>query len=206
MSIIFKRLKAHALELEKVLSSRAFLLPQETPLLWTSNSYNCCWFRRANIDIIDASATKRLWMMHLCVFPQVYDGAPVYGFDIVAGENKITGAFLDFSPINKEHPLCSWFEELVEPMHWNKRRELPDWAKQIFSSSMVAAGNINSEFELDAVLELSKKSLIHYLDNIKTHRPPMTYEEMVAKYDYTQQQNFYCQQQKQNPHTKCARF
>jgi hypothetical protein len=201
MSIIFKRLKAHALELEKVLSSRAFLLPQETPLHWTSNSYNCCWFRRANIDVIDASATKRLWMMHLCVFPQVYDGAPIYGFDIVAGENKITGAFLDFSPVDKEHPLCSWFEELVEPMHWNKRRELPDWAKQIFSSSMVAAGNINSEFELDAVLELSKKSLIHYLDNIKTHRPPMTYEDMAAKYDYTQQQNFYCQQQKQNPHT-----
>ena len=100
MSIIFKRLKAHALELEKVLSSRAFLLPQETPLHWTSNSYNCCWFRRANIDVIDASATKRLWMMHLCVFPQVYDGAPIYGFDIVAGENKITGAFLDFSPVD----------------------------------------------------------------------------------------------------------
>lgn len=201
MSIIFKRLKAHALELEKVLSSRAFLLPQETSLNWTSNTYNCCWFRRANIDIIDCSETKKLWMMHLCVFPHVYDGAPIYGFDIVAGTKKITGAFLDFSPIDPQHKLNSWFKELVEPMHWDKTRELPDWAKKIFSSSMLAVGNINSEFELDAVLELSKKSLIHYLDNIQKYRPAMTYEEIVAKYNYTSEQNYYCQQQKQNPHT-----
>ncbi len=65
MSIIFNKLKAHALELEKVLSARAFLLPQECDLAWTSRSYNCAWFRRANIDVIDAIDTKGLWMMHL---------------------------------------------------------------------------------------------------------------------------------------------
>ena len=66
---------------------------------------------------------------------------------------------------------------------------------------MVAAGNINTDFELDVVLEISKKSLIYYLDNIKPNRPGLTYDEQVAKYDYTHQQNYYCQQQKQNPHT-----
>jgi phycocyanobilin:ferredoxin oxidoreductase len=141
-------------------------------------------------------------MMHLCIFPHVYDAAPIYGFDIVAGTNKITGAFLDFSPTaNPEHPMCKWFEELVEPTSWAKPRELPEWARNIFSPRMVAAGNINTDFELSVILEISKKSLIYYLDSISKYRPLLKYEDMVAENNFTQQQNYYCQQQKQNPHT-----
>ena len=202
MSTIFNKLKAHAKALEDIIASRAFLAPQEHQSEWYTRNFSSAWIRRANLDIIDVSDSKKLWMMHLCVFPHTYDAAPIYGFDIVAGTNKITGAFLDFSPTgNPEHPMCKWFEEFVEPTSWAKPRELPEWARNIFSPRMVAAGNINTDFELDLVLEISKKSLIYYLDNIKPNRPGLTYDEQVAKYDYTQQQNYYCQQQKCNPHT-----
>jgi len=202
MSTIFNKLKAHARELESILAARAFSSPSEITSEWYTKNFSSAWVRRANLDIIDVSDTKKLWMMHLCVFPHTYDPAPIYGFDIVAGTNKITGAFLDFSPTgDPQHPMCKWFEEFVEPTSWAKPRELPEWARNIFSRCMVAAGNINTDFELDVVLEISKKSLIYYLDNIKPNRPGLTYDEQVAKYDYTQQQNYYCQQQKQNPHT-----
>jgi hypothetical protein len=202
MSTIFNKLKAHAVELEAILAARAFISPSDITSEWYTKNFSSCWVRRANLDIIDVSDTKKLWMMHLCVFPHTYDSAPIYGFDIVAGTNKITGAFLDFSPTgNAEHGMCKWFEEFVEPVAWSKPRELPEWARNIFSKRMVAAGNINSEFELDVILELSKKSLIYYLDGIKKHRPNLTYDEQVARYDFTQQQNYYCQQQKCNPHT-----
>lgn len=202
MSTVFKKLQAHAQELEKILAARAFLLPNENTHGWYAKNYSSAWFRRANLDVIDVSDSKKLYMMHLCVFPHVYDSAPIYGFDIIAGTNKITGAFLDFSPTgNREHPLSNWFHELVEPTSWSKPRELPEWAQKIFSGCMVAAGNINSEFELGVILELSKKSLVHYLDNLKIHRPNLTYDEQVAQFNFTREQNFYCQQQKQNPHT-----
>ena len=202
MSTIFNKLKRHATEMESIISTRAFLLDSGDQYSWTNKVYQCAWFRRAHMDIIDAIDAKKLYMMHICVFPHVYDAAPLYGFDIIAGTNKVTGAFLDFSPIgDPNHALCKYFEDLVEPTSWSKPRELPEWARNIFSKRMVAAGNINTNFELDVVLELSKKSLIHYLDNIKTHRPAMTYDEQVIKYDFTAQQNYYCQQQKQNPHT-----
>jgi hypothetical protein len=202
MSTIFNKLKAHARELESILAARAFSSPSDITSEWYTKNFSSAWIRRANLDIIDVSDSKKLWMMHLCVFPHTYDPAPIYGFDIVAGTNKITGAFLDFSPIgDPQHPMCKWFEEFVEPTSWAKPRELPEWARNIFSRRMVAAGNINTDFELDVVLEISKKSLIYYLDNIKPNRPGLTYDEQVAKYDYTQQQNYYCQQQKQNPHT-----
>jgi hypothetical protein len=200
MSTIFNKLRSHAQQLDQMLSSQAFLIPQTHDYAWNTRSYTNAWFRRANLDIVDATETKKLYMMHLCVFPHTYDSAPIYGFDIIAGTNKVTGAFLDFSPIGT-HPLNQWFREFVEPTSWSKPRELPTWAQKIFSPHMVAAGNINSEFELDLVLELSKKSLQHYLQGIPRNRPNLTYDEQVAQFDYTSQQNFYCQQQKQNPHT-----
>lgn len=202
MSTIFNKLKAHAQELEKILSARTFSLPPEITSEWYTKNFSSAWVRRANLDVIDVSDSKKLFMMHLCVFPHVYDSAPIYGFDIVAGTNKITGAFLDFSPTgNPEHPMCKWFQELVEPTEWAKPRELPEWARNIFSNRMVAAGNINTDFELAVILEISKKSLVYYLDNIEKHRPALKYEDMVAQNNFTQAQNYYCQQQKQNPHT-----
>lgn len=199
MSMIFDRLRAHALELEKALSARAFSTPTENTTDWYTKNYVSAYIRRANLDIIE---TDKLYMMHLCVFPKTYDTAPLYGFDIVAGQNKVTGAFLDVSPLgDSEHPLCKHFEQTVQDLEWSKPRELPDWAKRIFGPRMIAAGNINSEFELIEILNLSKNLLINYLDNIAKYRPVGTYEDLVSKYDFTDKQNFYCQQQKCNPHT-----
>jgi hypothetical protein len=58
--------------------------------VWTSENY-----RRAHIDVVDARATKGLWMMHCCVFPHTNNPAPIFGFDVVAGKTKITGCFHD---------------------------------------------------------------------------------------------------------------
>ena len=197
MSIIFNRLRAHALELEKVLSARAFSTPSEITTDWYTKNYSSAYVRRANLDVIE---TPKLYMMHLCVFPHVYDSAPIYGFDIVAGSNKVTGAFLDFSPV-AEHPLCDYYSNKVSDLEWSKPRTLPPWAQNIFSKHMIAAGNINTEFELVTMLDLSKELLVYYLDNISKYRPTKTYEQLVEDYNFTEQQNYYCQQQKCNPHT-----
>ena len=74
-------------------------------LVWASDK-----FRRAHIDVVDARNTKGLWMMHCCIFPHTDDFSPIFGFDIIAGKNKITGAFHDFSSTgNLNHPMIDWF-------------------------------------------------------------------------------------------------
>jgi hypothetical protein len=158
---------------------------------WPNYVYAGCAFRRAHLDIVDARETKKLYMMHLCIFPNTNSPAPIYGFDIIAGDNKVTGAFHDFSPIG-EHPLNAWFAEQVAPYEWSKKRDLPEWARNIFSTNMVAAGNISDEAELAKVLDLAMRNLSHYLAYIHGHK---------SEKDYTMQQNFYCQNQKKNPHT-----
>jgi phycocyanobilin:ferredoxin oxidoreductase len=157
--------------------------------VWTSFDY-----RRAHVDVVDARETRGLWMMHCCVFPHLSNPAPIFGFDVIAGKNKITGCFLDYSPAgDKDHPMIKYFAEEVANYEWIKKRELPEWAQRIFSPYMVAAGNVQDENELVQIEKLAHTMIDHYLENVG--------ETNGFAEDTTEFQNFYAQNQKQNPHT-----
>lgn len=157
--------------------------------VWTSKTY-----RRAHIDVVDARDTKGLWMMHCCIFPHLHNPAPIFGFDVVAGRNKITGCFHDFSPAgNKNHPLIEWFSHESQKLQWNRTRELPDWAKRIFTADMIAASNVQKEEELIQIETLVRKTTDHYLKLVGDTN------DLID--ETTIYQNFYADNQKQNPHT-----
>ena len=59
--------------------------------------YSSLRYRRAHISTIDARETKKLYLLHVTVFPHTNDPSPIYGFDIVCGPTKVSGAFHDFS-------------------------------------------------------------------------------------------------------------
>lgn len=157
--------------------------------VWTSDTY-----RRAHVDVVDARESKGLWMMHCCIFPHLHNPAPIYGFDVVAGKNKITGCFHDYSAAgDKEHPMMEWFASEVAKLEWRKERALPEWATNIFSKSMVAAGNVQSDEELEQIIAMAKTTLAHYLETVAETNNTAT--------DTTEAQNWYAHNQKQNPHT-----
>lgn len=157
--------------------------------VWTSTAY-----RRAHVDVVDARETKGLWMMHCCIFPHIHNPAPIYGFDVIAGKNKITGCFHDYSAAgDPEHPMMEWFADEVQKLEWNKTRKLPEWAERIFSPSMIAAGNVQNQEELDQIFAIARTTLDHYLSTVA--------ETNNTANNTTESQNFYCENQKQNPHT-----
>lgn len=157
--------------------------------VWTSKSY-----RRAHVDVVDARDTKGLWMMHCCIFPHTNNPAPIFGYDVIAGQSKITGCFHDFSPAgDQEHPLIDWFSEATRNLQWNKTRKLPEWAERIFTGNMIAAGNVSKEEELDQIFKMVKLTLPYYLDTVG--------ETAGQAVNTIPNQNFYCENQKQNPHT-----
>ena len=163
---------------------------------WTNRTWKNEFIRRAHVDVVDARDTKGLWMAHVCLFPGLTNGGPIYGFDIIAGKNKVTGAFHDFSPLlQKEHPLTRWFIEENKWFKPSKERELPDWAKAIFSGGMIAAGNVQEEKELNQICTMAVSNLANYIDKIRNH-----HDEAKMK-DVIEAQNYYCEHQQQNPHT-----
>ena len=161
---------------------------------WTNHVYRSLKYRRAHIDIVDAREDKKLWMMHCCIFPHTNDNSPIFGFDVIAGPNKVSGAFHDFSSAgDSEHYMMKWFDQRVRELDWKKERQLPEWAQQIFSPAMIAIGAVNTDEELDKLIKVALENLDYYLENVGR-----TQESMA---DYHMAQNRYCHYQKQNPHT-----
>ena len=154
--------------------------------LWNSNKY-----RRAHVEIVDNRDTHGIYILHATIFAHTDDASPIWGFDAVCGKNKITGAFHDFSLVTPDHYMCQWFREQVKNITWNKQRELPEWARNIFSPAMVAAGNISEQHELDNITELGIKTLEYYLANVG---------DRIIGQNFKEQQNYYCKNKKLNPH------
>ena len=158
---------------------------------WHNYIFKSLNFRHAHIQIIDAREFKKIWVLHMTIFPKINDPSPIFGFDIVSGPNKITGAFHDFSKMG-DCWLDTFFQAKKLNLGWENSRKLPDWALEIFSPGMVAVGNLNSEEELDRLDGIVIDNLNEYLYNVGKN------DGII---DYTEKQNRYCHFQKQNPHT-----
>jgi phycocyanobilin:ferredoxin oxidoreductase len=157
--------------------------------VWTSDAY-----RRAHLNIVDAEHDNGLWMMHCCIFPHIHNPAPIFGCDIVAGRNKITGFFHDYSPAgDPNHSLINFFDQEVNKLHWDKVREIPEWGKKIFSPHIIAASNIQTTDKIAQIYSTIHATSKHYVSHVASTNN--TVKSTVAA------QNFYAIQQKQIPHT-----
>jgi len=159
--------------------------------VWANNTV-----RRAHIDVVDARDTKGLWMMHVCIFPTLDNPAPIYGFDVIAGKNKMTGAFHDFSPsADPDHPMIEGYFESVEHFVPEKQRELPEWARNIFTGKMLAAGNVKTDEEATEIIRIATDNLRAYFAEVGATKGEGDPSIVQACQDY------YCHNQQQNPHT-----
>ena len=157
--------------------------------VWSGDSY-----RRAHLNIVDATDVNGLWMMHCCIFPHTHNPAPIFGCDVVAGRNKISGFFHDYSPAgDAKHPMIDFFGSEVGLLKWDKVREIPEWGQQIFSPHMIAASNVQTEDEIAQIINTIDLTSKHYLFNVASTNN--TVKSTVEA------QNFYAKQQKQIPHT-----
>jgi hypothetical protein len=159
---------------------------------WKDTYWKSDHVRKCHLKTIDNRSTQKLWLMHINIFPKVTSNLPILGFDIVSGPNKITGSFFDFSPVCDSHEYHDHFDKCVKELEWNKPRDLPEWAKAIFSKNMIAVGNIKSEKEIRQLSDACFSLIEFYLTQIKKFE--------VNAGDFKLQQNFYCKQQKLNPH------
>jgi len=159
--------------------------------VWANDSV-----RRAHIDVVDARDTKGLWMMHVCIFPVLNNDAPIYGFDVIAGKNKMTGAFHDFSAsATIDHPMIQGYFDSVADFVPEKQRELPEWARNIFTDKMLTAGNVKTEEEAVAIIEIALNNLRAYFEEVGDYNGFGDTTLVQAA------QNYYCHNQQQNPHT-----
>jgi hypothetical protein len=194
MSEVWNRIESLAKQIEQKFAETGELVKDHAADYdWYNSIYSGPRYRRAHIEIVDNRESHKLYILHCTIFPHFNDPSPIYGFDAVCGPSKITGAFHDFSHAGDPTSfMYLWFKAKVNDLAWNKPRELPEWAKQIFSPAMVAAGNLQDSAEIDQLCNTALTTLDFYLKNVGID------QQDVA--DYHMAQNRYCRYQKQNPH------
>jgi phycocyanobilin:ferredoxin oxidoreductase len=144
---------------------------------WASPS-----FRIAHLEIFNQN---KFLVVHLCIFPHGDDPRPIFGFDVIAGENKVTGVFMDLSPtVLPSKPFSN--------LDFIKSRERPEWG-DIFSEHWIACRP--NESEMIAIADEAERVLKTYLDSLTTAMHDQRIEQIIAA------QNHYCIQQRKNEHT-----
>lgn len=149
---------------------------------WQNHRYLSNRFRLAHVEIFNQD---RFAVVHCCVFPHATDPAPIYGFDVIAGENKITGVFLDLSPTAE--PSYPFLQIDV-----GRARERPQWG-DIFSPHWLACRPTPEE--MSTIGDEAVRVLSQYLP---------TLGRVGDREAITIGQNRYCDQQRQNEHTRKA--
>ncbi len=157
---------------------------------WKDTYWKSNHIRKCHLKTIDNRDTQKLWLMHINIFPNENLNTPILGFDIVAGQSKITGSFFDYSPVD-DHEYMNYFYDKVKDLEWNKPRELPDWAKIIFSDHMIAVGNIRTDEEIKQLSDTCLDLIQYYVKHLGQ------YDKLGG---YKDKQNTYCKNQKLNPH------
>ena len=166
---------------------------------WINRVWETPEARRCHIDVVDARDTKGLYMFHCCIFPHLNSPAPIYGLDVIAGANKVTGFFHDWSPLAKrDHTMVDWFVKEASLYEPSKPRPLPDWAMKIFSPGMIAAGNIKEEKELTHALSMAQSNMGVYFTLLRREK---NNETDITEQEIKDAQNRYAKHQRENPHT-----
>jgi len=157
---------------------------------WTSDK-----IRKAHLKIIEPGGKNRkMWLMHMNVFPAADMDIPIFGLDIVATPNKISGCFCDYSPTNDslaQQDYMKFFADITQTLEWKRARELPPWAVEIFSKDMIAAGAVREGEEADQLCMAARTLTDFYMNTLVFRKP-------LEGLDTTAAQNKYCINQKMN--------
>jgi hypothetical protein len=132
------------------------------------------------------------FVLHLCGVPRPSSAAPVFGFDVIGGAGRVTGLFLDLSPVlgAPPRPRLGEFGDLAR---FAEQRPRPDWG-DIFSDDFLAI-RPRGPAELGRALDLAERAFAGWLAAVGAPAPPADRALVVAG------QNRYAAAQRRNEHT-----
>lgn len=160
---------------------------------WADYFWKSPTIRKAHLKIIEPVGKNKLWLMHINVFPEYHVDLPIFGLDIVANPKKISGCFCDYSPLTDNwHPYLDKFHFVTRDLSWTKAREMPPWAKEIFSTNIIGAGSIREGEETDQLCDMAQQLTNFYCMEMDNPQYQKKWINTLIS------QNKYCKNQKMN--------
>lgn len=82
------------------------------------------------------SINGKIEVLHCTFFPSYFKNIPIYGFDVIALNNNVTGIFCDFTKCPDESLTLSVKLKALKVKYIENERKLPEWAN-FFSKNFI---------------------------------------------------------------------
>ena len=104
-------------------------------IFWENDFYFNPSIRYGHLEYFK-SINGKIEVLHCTFFPSYFKKLPIYGFDIIALNDKITGIFCDFTDSPYECSDLSFNLKNLKEKYKTNSRELPPWAT-FFSNNFI---------------------------------------------------------------------
>ena len=154
---------------------------------WVNHRYESSLYRLAHVE---RYWDKNIEVLHFTTFPHKWSPEPIFGFDVIATKNMITGCYMDLSPGLRDYPFDAGID-------FKDRKPLPEWATVFSDKFIMLKPESNEEFVRFSEWVLDKYDW--YLNSLLwLERKTDNIEGVIEK------QNIYCSVQSTNPRTFSA--
>ena len=154
---------------------------------WVNHRYESSLYRLAHVE---RYWDKNIEVLHFTTFPHKWRPEPIFGFDVIATKNMITGCYMDLSPGLRDYPFDAGID-------FKDRKPLPEWATVFSDKFIMLKPESNEEFVRFSEWVLDKYDW--YLNSLLwLERKTDNIEGVIEK------QNIYCSVQSTNPRTFSA--
>jgi phycocyanobilin:ferredoxin oxidoreductase len=112
-------------------------------IVWENDFYFNPSIRYGHLEYFK-SINGKIEVLHCTFFPSYFKNIPIYGFDVIALNNIVTGIFCDFTNCIDERSILTTKLKEIKQKYIQNHRQLPEWAN-FFSENFIS---INTK-ELD---------------------------------------------------------
>lgn len=142
-------------------------IENDEDIIWLNDFYFNPSIRYGHLEYFK-SINGKIEVLHCTFFPSYFKNVPIYGFDVIALNNIVTGIFCDFTDCISNQPILTKKLKEIKQKYIKNHRQLPDWA-DFFSENFIS---INTK-------DLDQKDLVK------------TFSDLFLDYiDYVESQNF----------------
>ena len=110
------------------------------------------------------SINGKIEVLHCTFYPSYFKDLPIYGFDVIALNNIVTGIFCDFTDCLKPNPALTSALKNIKEKYKENERKLPEWAN-FFSENFISISpkNLNKNELITDFVHLFK----YYIEQVK---------------------------------------
>lgn len=104
-------------------------------IIWENNFYFNPSIRYGHLEYFK-SINGKIEVLHCTFFPSYFKNISIYGFDVIALNNIVTGIFCDFTKCPYQNLILSVRLKELKDKYIKNERKLPEWAN-FFSENFI---------------------------------------------------------------------